>query len=81
VAEQDVFIALSRLLWAFEFFAPPGTHVNVDQSAFTGETVRRPKEFPLVIRPRSERRKAIIEREMAYAKEHIFSQYGVYKPE
>ncbi|QRW15884.1 cytochrome P450 family protein [Rhizoctonia solani] len=81
VAEQDVFIALSRLLWAFEFSAPTGTQVNVEQSAFTGETVRHPKEFPLVIKPRSERRKATIEREMAHAKEHVFSQYGVYKPE
>ncbi|CAE6429628.1 hypothetical protein ACGC1H_000900 [Rhizoctonia solani] len=81
VAEQDMFIALSRLLWAFEFSAPPGTHVNVEQSAFTGETVRHPKEFPLVTKPRSERRKATIEREMAHAKEHVFSQYGVYKAE
>ncbi|CAE6479831.1 unnamed protein product [Rhizoctonia solani] len=81
VAEQDMFIALSRLLWAFEFSAPPGTHVNVEQSAFTGETVRHPKEFPLVTKPRSERRKATIEREMAHVKEHVFSQYGVYKTE
>ncbi|KAJ1308478.1 hypothetical protein OPQ81_004182 [Rhizoctonia solani] len=79
VAEQDMFIALSRLLWAFEFSAPPETRVNVEQSAFTGETVRHPKEFPLIIKPRSERRKATIEREMAHAKEHVFSQYGVYK--
>ncbi|CAE6485323.1 unnamed protein product [Rhizoctonia solani] len=81
VAEQNMFIALSRLLWAFEFFAPPGSHVNIEQSAFFGETVRHPKEFPLVIKPRSERRKTTIEREMAHAKEHMFSQYGVYKTE
>ncbi|CAE6419189.1 unnamed protein product [Rhizoctonia solani] len=81
VAEQDMFIALSRLLWAFEFSAPPGTDVNVEQSAFVGETVRHPREFPLIIKPRSERRKATIEREMAHAKEHVFSQYGVYKTE
>ncbi|KAG8691581.1 hypothetical protein FRC11_000622 [Ceratobasidium sp. 423] len=81
VAEQNIFIALSRLLWAFEFSAPPGSHVNIEQSAFSGETVRHPKEFPLVIKPRSERRKATIEREMAHAKERMFSQYGVYKTE
>ncbi|KAH7343964.1 cytochrome P450 [Rhizoctonia solani] len=81
VAEQDMFIALSRLLWAFEFSAPPGTDVNVEQSAFVGETVRHPKEFPLIIKPRSEGRKATIEREMSHAKEHVFSQYGVYKTE
>lgn len=79
LAEQDIFIALSRLLWAFEFSAPPGTEVNVAQSAFVGETVRHPKEFPLVIKPRSGRRTATIDREMALAKENVFAMYGVYK--
>lgn len=79
LAEQDIFLALSRLLWAFEFSAPPGTMINVEQSAWVGETVRHPKRFPLVITPRSERRAATIEREMAMAKENVFSMYGVYK--
>jgi hypothetical protein len=79
LAEQGIFIALSRLLWAFEFSAPAGTPVNVEQSAFTGETVRHPKEFPLVIKPRSERRAATIDREMMLTKENIFSLYGLYK--
>jgi hypothetical protein len=79
LAEQDIFLALSRLLWAFEFSAPPGTKVNVEQSAWVGETVRHPREFPLVITPRSERRAETIDREMALAKENVFSAYGVYK--
>lgn len=53
--------------------------INVEQSAWVGETVRHPKRFPLVITPRSERRAATIEREMAMAKENVFSMYGVYK--
>ncbi|KAG9105986.1 hypothetical protein FRC07_009034 [Ceratobasidium sp. 392] len=78
-AEQDVFIALSRLLWAFEFAAPPGVEVDVDPfDAFVGESVRTPAEFPLIITPRSERRVQTIEREMTVAKE-TFSQYGLYK--
>ncbi|QRW01674.1 cytochrome P450 family protein [Ceratobasidium sp. AG-Ba] len=79
IAEQGIFIALSRLLWAFEFSAPPGTTVNVDQSAWTGETVRIPKKFPLVIKPRSARRTETIEQEIILVKESVYSQYGVYK--
>ncbi|KAG8700983.1 hypothetical protein FRC09_005630 [Ceratobasidium sp. 395] len=78
-AEQDAFIAVSRLLWAFEFTLPPGVKVNVDPfEAFMGETVRTPAAFPLIITPRSERRVQTIEREMVVAKE-VFSQYGLYK--
>ncbi|KAG9122078.1 hypothetical protein FRC07_001686 [Ceratobasidium sp. 392] len=78
-AEQDAFIALSRLLWAFEFTAPPGVEVGVDPfDAFVGESVRTPAEFSLTTTPRSERRVQTIEREMTVAKE-TFSQYGLYK--
>ncbi|KAJ1308479.1 hypothetical protein OPQ81_004183 [Rhizoctonia solani] len=56
-AEQDIFIAISRLLWAFNFSAPAGVTVSTSYStAFTGEGVRIPKKFPLVITPRSQRR-------------------------
>ncbi|KAF8688683.1 Cytochrome P450, partial [Rhizoctonia solani] len=78
IAEQDMFIAFSRLLWAFEFSAPPGAQVNTDQSAFFGETVRRPKPFEVVITPRSSKRVATIEREMELAKQNVFSLYGSY---
>ncbi|CAE6472769.1 unnamed protein product [Rhizoctonia solani] len=78
IAEQDMFIAFSRLLWAFEFSVPPGAQVNTDQSAFFGETVRRPKPFEVVITPRSAKRVATIEREMELAKQNVFSLYGTY---
>jgi cytochrome P450 len=79
IAEQDMFLALSRLLWAFDFSPPPRTQIDTDQSAFFGETVRRPKPFQVVITPRSERRVATIEREMEIAKQNVFSLYGSYK--
>ncbi|CAE6462497.1 unnamed protein product [Rhizoctonia solani] len=79
LAEQDMFLALSKLLWAFEFSAPPGANIDTEQSAFFGESVRRPKPFPLVITPRSERRVATIEREMEMAKQNVFALYGSYK--
>ncbi|KAG8680893.1 hypothetical protein FRC09_017895 [Ceratobasidium sp. 395] len=78
-AEQDVFVAISRLLWAFDFTLPSGVKVNVDPfEAFVGELVRTPATFPLIITPRSERRVQTIEREIVVAKE-VFSQYGLYK--
>ncbi|CAE6458667.1 unnamed protein product [Rhizoctonia solani] len=79
LAEQDIFLALSKLLWAFELSAPPGTYVNTEQSAWFGEGVRRPKDFPLDVVPRSEKRKATIEREMEQARQSVFSFYGSYK--
>ncbi|KAG8730535.1 hypothetical protein FRC11_006492 [Ceratobasidium sp. 423] len=79
MAEQDMFLALSKLLWAFEFSAPPGTNIDTEQSAFFGEAVRRPKPFPLIITPRSDRRVATIKREMEMAKQNVFSLYGSYK--
>lgn len=79
-AEQGIFIALSRLLWAFDFSAPPGVHVSTDyHTAFAGEGIRQPVEFPLVLTPRSERRAQTIEKAMSIA-EQTFSQYGVYQP-
>ncbi|CAE6505862.1 unnamed protein product [Rhizoctonia solani] len=78
-AEQDIFIAISRLLWAFDFSAPIGVRVSTDYStAFMGEAVRIPKKFPLVITPRSQRRVQTIEEAMISARE-IFSQYGTYR--
>ncbi|KAB5594592.1 O-methylsterigmatocystin oxidoreductase [Ceratobasidium theobromae] len=79
-AEQDVFIALSRLLWAFNFSTPPGVEVSTDyHTAFVGEGIRTPAKFPIVITPRSEKRVQTIEREVTLARE-VFSQYAVYNP-
>ncbi|CEL59386.1 O-methylsterigmatocystin oxidoreductase OS=Aspergillus flavus (strain ATCC 200026 / FGSC A1120 / NRRL 3357 / JCM 12722 / SRRC 167) GN=ordA PE=2 SV=1 [Rhizoctonia solani AG-1 IB] len=79
-AEQDIFIAISRLLWAFDFSVPTGVSVSTDYStAFVGEGIRIPKKFPLVITPRSQKRVRTIEEAMRSAGE-IFSQYGKYVP-
>ncbi|KAH7343963.1 cytochrome P450 [Rhizoctonia solani] len=79
-AEQDIFIAVSRLLWAFNFSATPGASVSTNYSTeFIGEGVRIPKRFPLVVSPRSQRRVQTIEDAMVSARE-IFSQYGIYRP-
>ncbi|KAH7341798.1 cytochrome P450 [Rhizoctonia solani] len=80
VAEQDIFIALARLLWAFEFHAPPGASIVTDQLyGFFGEGIRCPKEFSLSVQVRPERRKATVEKEMVLAEESVYSLYGSYK--
>ncbi|KEP51678.1 putative cytochrome P450 family protein [Rhizoctonia solani 123E] len=79
LAEQGIFIAISRLLWAFEFSVPSGASTNTDQSAFYGAGIRRPKKYPVVITPRSARRIETIEREMASVTESVFSLYGSYR--
>ncbi|GAB1524990.1 hypothetical protein RhiTH_008146 [Rhizoctonia solani] len=79
-AEQDIFIAVSRLLWAFDFCAPAGVSISTDFStAFVGEGIRMPKKFPLVVTPRSQKRVQTIEHAMHLAEE-TFSQYGRYNP-
>ncbi|KAF8709014.1 Cytochrome P450, partial [Rhizoctonia solani] len=79
-AEQDIFIAVSRLLWAFDFCAPAGVEISTDFStAFVGEGIRMPKFFPLVVTPRSQKRVQTIEHAMHLAEE-TFSQYGRYNP-
>ncbi|CAE6478309.1 unnamed protein product [Rhizoctonia solani] len=79
-AEQDIFVAVSRLLWAFDFCAPAGVSISTDFStAFVGEGIRMPKKFPLVVTPRSQKRVQTIEHAMHLAEE-TFSQYGRYNP-
>ena len=78
-AEQDIFIALARLLWAFEFSAPPGVEISTDHlTAFVGGNIRIPANFPLVIKVRSERRMQTIKREMITARD-AYAQYGLYE--
>ena len=77
ITDQALFIAISRILWAFELSAPPGHVVDTAQeTAFTGFQGRRPKPFPLVVTPRSNTRVETIERELKAAEVNIFSQYG-----
>ncbi|KAF8607575.1 cytochrome P450 [Ceratobasidium sp. AG-I] len=78
-AEQSIHIALTRLLWAFDFSAPPGVDISTDhETAFFGEGPRQPFDFPLVITPRSEQRAHTIDREMGAARE-FYVRYGLYK--
>ncbi|KAF8607576.1 cytochrome P450 [Ceratobasidium sp. AG-I] len=78
-AEQSIHIALVRLLWAFDFSAPPGIEISTDhEKAFFGEVQRRPFDFPLNITPRSKQRAHTIDREMNVARE-FYARYGLYK--
>ncbi|KDN42019.1 hypothetical protein RSAG8_07064, partial [Rhizoctonia solani AG-8 WAC10335] len=66
------FSLLSPSLSGYSSFQHPRTYVDTEQSAFFGESVRRPKEFH-----RSERRIATIEKEKETAKQNVFVSYGL----
>lgn len=83
LAERNLFLARTKLLWAFSFAEKRDTQGRrispVDVDAATGYTkglMQRPKPFDCEIRPRSEARQETILKEYAHAKENIFSQYG-----
>lgn len=76
IAERNLWRAISKILWAFEIepitdpltgvSMPPDTtpfSINGKTSAFHGGAVRVANPFRVVIRPRSSKHAAIIERE------------------
>lgn len=55
IAERSLFLAIARLLWAFDFSMQKDEHGNEivpDADALTGGVLVRPDEFPVVITPR-----------------------------
>ncbi|KAF8759845.1 Cytochrome P450 [Rhizoctonia solani] len=78
-AEQDIFIALSRLLWAFVSALQLESRYRPTSLLHSWRGIRMPKKFPLVVTPRSQKRVQTIEHAMHLAEE-TFSQYGRYNP-
>ncbi|KAF1939540.1 cytochrome P450 2D18 [Clathrospora elynae] len=69
LAERTLFVAMAKLLWAFEFKETPGAPVDVDpQTGYTEGLIRTPKPFKCEILVRSGR-EGVIERELANARE------------
>ncbi|OKL59931.1 hypothetical protein UA08_04854 [Talaromyces atroroseus] len=83
LAERDLFIAMSMLLWAFAFEQPvidpiSGERSEPDVDPDTGYIeglVACPKPFPCTVRLRSEARKETIMREFAEAEVDVFAKY------
>ncbi|KAF9267037.1 cytochrome P450 [Marasmius fiardii PR-910] len=61
VAEATLFIALSRILWAFEFEFPEGVSVDWrNEESYSGDLVPVPKAFPVSFRPRSKKHAEVV---------------------
>ncbi|KAF8325803.1 cytochrome P450 [Cantharellus anzutake] len=77
IAEMDLFLALSKIIWAFDLATPDGKPLNADPvTAFKGHNLREPVPFKVNFTPRGEVRRSIIARELATAEEIIFSRFG-----
>ncbi|KAK5070698.1 hypothetical protein LTR24_010605 [Lithohypha guttulata] len=66
IAERSLFLAMSRMLWAFNFKAPldaSGQKVLPDASKLTQGLFVMPERFEAVITPRSEKRAAMVQHE------------------
>ncbi|KAK5138503.1 hypothetical protein LTR08_000089 [Meristemomyces frigidus] len=66
VAERSLFLAMSRILWAFDVTFErngAGEPIIPDQERFTQGFVCMPEEFPARITPRSSERARLVERE------------------
>ena len=81
LAERNLFLAMSKLLWAFSFAEKrdvQGRVIPVNVDAATGYltgAISYPKPFDCEIKPRSEARQKTILKEYTLAEENIFSEY------
>ena len=81
LAERNLFLAMAKLLWAFDFSAKRdgrNVAIPVDVDARTGYTdgfLHCPKPFGVTVRPRSEGRRATIMKEFEKAQREVFSRY------
>ena len=81
LAERNLFIAIAKLLWAFDFSEKvdaQGRAISIDINSRTGYSegfLRCPKHFEAEIRPRSEIRRQTVVQEFERAKVDVFSKY------
>lgn len=59
VAEKELFLAISRLLWAFKIQSVPGESICLDE--YEGNSGRAPLPFKVNLVPRHERVQSILE--------------------
>ncbi|KAJ4348840.1 uncharacterized protein N0V89_010218 [Didymosphaeria variabile] len=68
IAERSLFLAMSRLLWAFDFSMKKdefGNDIVPDADALTDGVLVRPEAFPAVVTPRSEKKAEAVRAEWA----------------
>lgn len=83
LAERNLFLAIAKLIWAFSIepvLDEKGQPVEYDFSPETGYSegfLVCAKNFPCVIKPRSEARRATIMKEFEVAQRDVFSRFDV----
>jgi hypothetical protein len=76
LASNTLFIAISKLLWAFDILPEDG--VSYDIFAYTEGFNIRPKKFECVVRVRSEQHRRVLEREFEDAQE-VMAQFPLFR--
>jgi hypothetical protein len=61
VAERELWLAVSCLLWAFDIRSLPDEPISLD--GYNGESGRKPKPFRVTLTPRHDRVQALLEAE------------------
>ncbi|KAJ4292525.1 hypothetical protein N0V90_009188 [Kalmusia sp. IMI 367209] len=62
VAEREIWLAISRMLWAFDMVEIPGKPIDLKE--YDGKSGRSPVPFEVVLRPRFEKVGEVIRREV-----------------
>ncbi|KAB8227009.1 cytochrome P450 [Aspergillus alliaceus] len=81
VAERNLFLAISKIIWAFDIEAGTDEEGNAVEPDFNPETgysegfLVCAKDFKCTIRPRSEVRRGTIMKEFSEAQEQVFAGY------
>ena len=76
LASNTLFIAISKLLWAFDILSKEG--VSYDIFAYTEGFNIRPKKFECVVRVRSEEHRRVLEREFEDAQE-VMARFPLFR--
>jgi hypothetical protein len=61
VAERELWLATSRLLWAFDIRPPPGETISLEE--YEGAAGRTPLPYRVMLTPRHNRVQALLEAE------------------
>ncbi|KAL3450789.1 cytochrome P450 [Aspergillus insuetus] len=81
VAERNLFLAIAKIIWAFDILPGVDERGEVVESDFNPETgysegfLVCAKDFPCRIRPRSEARRETVMREFERVQEAVFSRF------
>jgi hypothetical protein len=61
VAERELWLAISRLLWAYDIRSPPDEHISLE--GYNGQSSRQPEPYRIALTPRHDRVQALLEEE------------------